>query len=86
MKAYKVSFTYCLVAEDEAQARQKALWLRATEEPGDIRVIEVALRTERCSSCDRTYVPSEMHRREGEYLCNSCDWDKYPIRDEDIPF
>jgi transposase-like protein len=86
MKAYKVSFTYHLEAEDEAEARQKALGLKATDEPVEIHAMEVALRTERCSSCDRTYVPSEMHRRESEYLCGSCDWDKYPIRDEDIPF
>jgi len=86
MKAYKVSFTYCVEAEDEAEARQKALELRATEEPVEIHVLKVELRTERCSSCDRTYIPSEMHRREGEYLCVSCDRDKYPIRDEDIPF
>ncbi len=43
-------------------------------------------RTERCQVCDRTYPASEIVTREGEQLCQQCDLDKYPIRDEDIPF
>ena len=43
-------------------------------------------RTERCQVCDRTYPTSEIVKRDGEQLCLQCDWDKYPIRDEDIPF
>jgi Zn finger protein HypA/HybF involved in hydrogenase expression len=43
-------------------------------------------RTERCKACDRTYPESEIVKRDGEQLCQQCDLDKYPIRDEDIPF
>ena len=43
-------------------------------------------RTQRCHVCDKTYPPSEIVKREHEQLCQSCDLDKYPIRDEDIPF
>ena len=43
-------------------------------------------RTERCQVCDRTYPPDEIVKREGEQLCLTCDLDKYPIRDEDIPY
>ena len=43
-------------------------------------------RTERCAVCDRTYPPSEIVTRAGEQLCQSCDLNKYPIRDEDIPY
>ena len=43
-------------------------------------------RTERCAICDQTYPASEIVKRDGEQLCQSCDLDKYPIRDEDIPF
>jgi hypothetical protein len=82
MKAYKVSLIYYVDAEDEAEARQRASGLRVTSEPVGIHAIEVALRTERCSSCERTYVPSEMNQHEGESLCVTCDIDKYP---EDYP-
>jgi len=43
-------------------------------------------RTERCRVCDRTYPESEIVTRDGEQLCQQCDMDKYPIRDEDIPY
>jgi len=43
-------------------------------------------RTERCRACDRTYPASEIVTRDGEQLCQQCDMDKYPIRDEDIPY
>ena len=43
-------------------------------------------RTERCKVCDRTYPASEIVMRSGEHLCQQCDRDKYPIRDEDIPY
>ena len=43
-------------------------------------------RTERCKVCDRTYPASEIVKRNGEQLCRQCDLDKYPIRDEDIPY
>ena len=43
-------------------------------------------RTERCRVCDRTYPASEIVNRSGEKLCQQCDLDKYPIRDEDIPY
>ena len=43
-------------------------------------------RAERCQVCDRTYPASEIVTRDGEQLCQQCDKDKYPIRDEDIPY
>ena len=43
-------------------------------------------RTERCAVCDLTYPPSEIVTRAGEQLCQSCDLNKYLIRDEDIPY
>ncbi len=43
-------------------------------------------RTERCRVCDQTYPASEIVTRDGEHLCQQCDRDKYPIRDEDIPY
>ncbi len=43
-------------------------------------------RTERCKACERTYPESEIVKRDGEQLCQQCDMDKYPIRDEDIPY
>jgi len=46
----------------------------------------VQKRTERCKVCDRTYPESEIVKRDGEQLCQQCDLDKYPIRDEDIPY
>ncbi len=43
-------------------------------------------RTERCRICDQMYPEWEIVTRDGEQLCLSCDRDKYPIRDEDIPY
>ncbi len=48
--------------------------------------VEVKARTERCDICQHTYPPSAIVKRTGEQLCHSCDADKYPIRDQDIPF
>ncbi len=56
-------------------------------QPGVNYTLElVQKRTERCRVCDRTYPESEIVTRDGEQLCQQCDMDKYPIRDEDIPF
>jgi len=52
----------------------------------DYTVEYIEERTERCRVCDKTYPTSEIVKRDGEQLCLQCDWDKYPIRDEDIPF
>lgn len=56
-------------------------------QPGVNYTLEfVQRRTERCGVCDRTYPASEIVQRAGEQLCQQCDWDRYPIRDDDIPF
>ena len=56
-------------------------------QPGVNYTVEfVQKRMERCKVCDRTYPASEIVQRDGEQLCQQCDLDKYPIRDEDIPF
>ncbi len=43
-------------------------------------------RTERCMVCDRTYPASEIVTRASAKICESCDRDMYPLREEDIPF
>ena len=55
-------------------------------EGSDYSPLRYQKRTERCAVCKRTYPPSEIVKRDSEQLCQSCDLDKYPIRDEDIPF
>ena len=66
---------------DAKTGEQKAL------QPGVNYTLEfVQHRTERCQVCERTYPASEIVRRGAEQLCLSCDLDKYPIRDDDIPF
>ncbi len=52
----------------------------------DYTVEYVQKRIERCAVCDQTYPDSEIVKRDGEQLCQQCDFDKYPIRPEDIPF
>ncbi len=52
----------------------------------DYTVFYEQKRTERCKVCDRTYPASEIVTRGSEQLCQQCDLDKYPIREEDIPF
>ena len=47
---------------------------------------EATPRTERCDICQRTYTLSEIVKRDGEQLCRSCNADKYPLQDEDIPY
>jgi hypothetical protein len=82
MKAYKVLLIYYLKAVDEPEARRKALDLQKTDEPVEVNVVEVELRTERCDCCQRTHAKSDMRRHSGEYLCFYCDVEKYP---EDYP-
>ena len=69
-------------AETKAKAKKIVLSLLARS----MEIIEVQPRTERCDSCDRTFRPSEIVKRDNEQLCFSCDADKYPLQDEDIPF
>jgi len=59
---------------------------RQLNEGSDYSLMYCQKRTERCAACDRTYPASEIVKRDGEQLCESCDLDKYPIRPEDIPF
>lgn len=56
-------------------------------QPGvDYTLDFVQSRKERCQVCERSYPASEIVHRGSEQLCLSCDLDKYPIREEDIPF
>ena len=59
---------------------------RILQEGKDYTVEYVEERTERCKVCDRTYPASEIVKWADEQLCRQCDLDKYPIRDEDIPY
>ena len=56
-------------------------------QPGVNYTVEfVEKRTERCALCGRTYPAREIVRRGSEKWCLSCELDKYPLLDEDIPF
>ena len=67
---------------EQARAELEDLEMRLTNAFGKFE----QKRTERCQVCDKTYPPSEIVKRGQEQLCLSCDLDKYPLRDEDIPF
>ena len=41
---------------------------------------------QRCSICGGVYPADEMSDHGREQLCQSCEMDKYQLRDEDIPY